>query len=93
MGSKMSKLKKLNGEQRKSLAEQYNIIAECNTSELLEYSKDVYKLKNKFSKVVMDALFEAIDMRRTHLNSNLDERVACENKKAINAFIVKGRVK
>ena len=60
-------------------------IAECNSKELLEYSKALYKAE--YPQDVIDTLFEAVEARRDVLNSDNDKVVECERRKAIDAFI------
>jgi len=90
--SRQEKINRLPAEQKQNLRNHYGKIAKCNTAELLEYSKILYKQKNKMPLIIKSLLFEAIDSRREQLNGNLDQILECNNKKAVSEFM-KGRGK
>jgi len=88
--SRQERINRLSQEAKENLRNHYGKIAKCNTAELLEFSKTLYKKKNKMPLIIKSLLFEAIDSRREQLNGNLDEILESDNKKAISEFM-KGR--
>ena len=89
--TRQEKLNRLSAETKQYLRNHFNKIAECNTKQLLEYSQELHKKRNKFAKFTLDVLFEAVDMRRNHLNSNSDEVAENNEKRAIREFMKKNK--
>ena len=77
---------KLNQENRKKLAENEKHIKKLNSSQLLEYSKNIRNQREALGEEVYNYLLEVVDERRNRINSGLDVKKICELEKAVKQF-------
>ena len=61
-------------------------ISELSSAELLEYSKNLYKIKEDLGKEVTDFLFNEIDKRTAYLNSGHEKVKVCADAEMIKKF-------
>ena len=82
----MINIEKLPNDIKLKLRKHLDKINSFNSSELLNYSKDLKKLSKQLGKDVEDFLFDAIDERTKSINSGLDKKKVCELQEAVEKF-------
>ena len=83
--NRKQKIQNLPQETKQYLISQYKEIEQCNSYELLEYSKKTNKLKD-VTLFVKSLLFEAVEARHKHINAGLDVKLECDLAKMVKQF-------
>ena len=80
------KYSKLPQDAKQALKAELSKINECNSSQLLHYSKELHAEKKLMSIFILKVLNEAIDERTAYLNNDIDEIKQCRHQKMVNDF-------
>ena len=83
----MFKLEKQPMTIQKKIKHHMKVISELNSTELLNYSKALKRLKHEIGVDVLDYLFRAIELRTVTINSGLQKKQECREKMMVEEFL------